>query len=293
MVVTVRYILVFGCREICEIDGRLSPISEHTSLMQKLDHETRKAQGRPPFECIALLLQGGGALGAYQAGVYQALSEAQLQPDWVAGISIGAINAALIAGNPPEARVEKLRTFWELVSEDPVWGTRLKPYRHDRPAATSAHEPHDRDDCDEHVYWSTEGPAAEHAEELRSLWLTAFWTILSSTWLSDPAVPCRPRGERGAWACEPDECGSCASMQGAAGILQALRPMIPWLQPAGTLEATSYYDTADAQDDARALDRFRSDQRRRNALQRWRRERRHRQLRLFRQHDPTRLGRST
>jgi predicted acylesterase/phospholipase RssA len=52
-------------------------------------------------ECIALLLQGGGALGAYQAGVYQALSEARLQPNWVAGISIGAINAAFIAGNAP------------------------------------------------------------------------------------------------------------------------------------------------------------------------------------------------
>ena len=61
------------------------------------------------FECIALLLQGGGALGAYQAGVYQALSEARLQPDWVAGISIGAINAALIAGNAPVNRVARLR----------------------------------------------------------------------------------------------------------------------------------------------------------------------------------------
>ncbi len=50
---------------------------------------------RPPFECIALLLQGGGALGAYQAGVYQALMEADLHPDWVAGISIGAINSAI------------------------------------------------------------------------------------------------------------------------------------------------------------------------------------------------------
>src|SRR6267154_3766870 len=77
---------------------------------------THKMQPRPPFECIALLLQGGGALGAYQAGVYQALSEAHLYPDWVAGISIGAINSALIAGNPPEARLEKLRTFWERVS---------------------------------------------------------------------------------------------------------------------------------------------------------------------------------
>ena len=71
---------------------------------------------RPPFDCVALLLQGGGALGAYQAGVYEALAEARLQPDWVAGISIGAINSALIAGNPPETRVDSLRRFWELVS---------------------------------------------------------------------------------------------------------------------------------------------------------------------------------
>lgn len=71
---------------------------------------------RPPFECVALLLQGGGALGAYQGGVYQALSEAGLQPDWVAGISIGAINCALIAGNAPENRVAALRTFWELIT---------------------------------------------------------------------------------------------------------------------------------------------------------------------------------
>jgi predicted acylesterase/phospholipase RssA len=61
------------------------------------------------FEQTVLLLQGGGALGAYQAGVYQALAEANLHPDWVAGISIGAVNAALIAGNPAEKRVEKLR----------------------------------------------------------------------------------------------------------------------------------------------------------------------------------------
>ncbi len=72
---------------------------------------------RPDFECIALLLQGGGALGAYQAGVYQALAEADLQPDWIAGISIGAINAALIAGNPPAKRVDRLRQFWEEVSQ--------------------------------------------------------------------------------------------------------------------------------------------------------------------------------
>ena len=75
---------------------------------------------RPDFERIALLLQGGGALGSYQAGAYQALAEANLHPDWVAGISIGAINSALIAGNPPEKRVEKLRAFWETVTAPPL-----------------------------------------------------------------------------------------------------------------------------------------------------------------------------
>jgi NTE family protein len=80
----------------------------------------RRFDKRPPFECVALLLQGGGALGAYQAGVYEALAEANLQPDWVAGISIGAINAALIAGNPPEKRVERLREFWEEITGNPT-----------------------------------------------------------------------------------------------------------------------------------------------------------------------------
>ena len=80
--------------------------------VRKTHHQTE----RPQFESIALVLQGGGALGAFQGGVYQALAEANLTPDWVAGISIGAINAALIAGNPPEARVDKLRAFWEYVT---------------------------------------------------------------------------------------------------------------------------------------------------------------------------------
>jgi hypothetical protein len=91
-------------------------MTEQASKAQNTSRKTHAEQGRPPFECIALLLQGGGALGAYQAGVYQALSEAQLYPDWVAGISIGAINAALIAGNSPETRLEKLRQFWECVT---------------------------------------------------------------------------------------------------------------------------------------------------------------------------------
>src|SRR5580704_8947132 len=71
-----------------------------------------------PFECVALVLQGGGALGAYQAGVYEALSEAGIQPDWIAAISIGAINAAIIAGNPPNSRVDRLREFWTQVTLD-------------------------------------------------------------------------------------------------------------------------------------------------------------------------------
>jgi NTE family protein len=71
----------------------------------------------PPFDCVALLLQGGGALGAYQAGVYQAMAEADLHPNWVAGISIGAINAGIIAGNHPGERVKKLREFWELITD--------------------------------------------------------------------------------------------------------------------------------------------------------------------------------
>ena len=74
--------------------------------------------GAATGEKIVLVLQGGGALGAYQAGAYQGLAEAGLEPDWIAGISIGAINAAIIAGNPPERRVGRLREFWHLVSSE-------------------------------------------------------------------------------------------------------------------------------------------------------------------------------
>jgi len=63
-----------------------------------------------------LVLQGGGALGAYQAGVYEVLAARGMTPRWIAGISIGAINAAIIAGNPPQRRVERLRRFWETVT---------------------------------------------------------------------------------------------------------------------------------------------------------------------------------
>jgi hypothetical protein len=65
---------------------------------------------------VALVPQGGGALGSYQAGVYEALSTSQYLPDWIAGISIGAINAAIIAGNAPDKRVERLTAFWEGIT---------------------------------------------------------------------------------------------------------------------------------------------------------------------------------
>src|SRR5262249_43550753 len=76
-----------------------------------------------PERCqrIALVLQGGGALGAYQAGVYQALHEAEIEPDWVSGVSIGAINSAIIAGNPRDQRLPALRKFWERITERKVW----------------------------------------------------------------------------------------------------------------------------------------------------------------------------
>ncbi len=79
-----------------------------------------KKKGHSPLgirhEHSVLVLQGGGALGAYQAGVYEGMAEHRFAPDWVAGVSIGAINAALIAGNPPQRRLERLREFWERVS---------------------------------------------------------------------------------------------------------------------------------------------------------------------------------
>lgn len=68
---------------------------------------------------IVLVFQGGGALGAYQAGVYEAMQEAGLEPDWVIGTSIGAINAGLIAGNRPGKRLARLQEFWRRVQHGP------------------------------------------------------------------------------------------------------------------------------------------------------------------------------
>ena len=70
---------------------------------------------------VVLVLQGGGALGSYQAGVYQALHEAGVEPDWIIGTSIGAINASLIAGNEPARRLERLKEFWKRMEQRPAW----------------------------------------------------------------------------------------------------------------------------------------------------------------------------
>jgi NTE family protein len=84
---------------------------------------------RPPSydKKIGLVLQGGGALGSYQAGVYEALASSEYVPDWVAGISIGAINAAIIAGNAPRNRVKRLRSFWdEVTAHTSLWPSALR-----------------------------------------------------------------------------------------------------------------------------------------------------------------------
>jgi NTE family protein len=87
---------------------------------------------RRTYDHEILLLQGGGALGAYQCGVYEGLAEVSVTPTWFVGISIGAVNSAILAGNPPERRVERLRTFWDRASafstfEPPAWMEPLRP----------------------------------------------------------------------------------------------------------------------------------------------------------------------
>ncbi|HEY1505633.1 MAG TPA: patatin-like phospholipase family protein [Stellaceae bacterium] len=83
--------------------------------------ERRAADFSARYDRVALVFQGGGALGAYQAGVYHALSEAGCEPNWVSGVSIGAINASIIGGNKPEDRLPRLRQFWDLVSGRKIW----------------------------------------------------------------------------------------------------------------------------------------------------------------------------
>ena len=151
------------------------------SLGKPLLAQKHRIRPRPPFECVALVLQGGGALGSYQAGVYEALFEANLQPDWVAGISIGAINAAIIAGNAPEKGVKMLRGFWDSIT-----------------AAPPNH------------WWNGWLPGLARGEAARSL-----------------------LNQMNAWY---------AIVGGAPGFFE-LRVPAPWLQPPGSLEATSFYET--------------------------------------------------
>jgi NTE family protein len=140
-----------------------------------------KANHRLPFECVALLLQGGGALGAYQGGVYEALAEADIHPNWIAGISIGAINAAIIAGNPPNSRVDRLREFWMQVTSSAPGDWSRNPF-----------------------------VDLARGEDARNL-------------LNQMSA-------------------NLAAVFGAAGFFSA-RPVMPWLQPGGSLGATSFYDT--------------------------------------------------
>jgi NTE family protein len=101
--------------------------------------ETARDRGQ-----ITLVLQGGGALGAYQGGVYQAMHERGMEPDWIIGTSIGAVNAALIAGNVPEKRVEALRAFWHRVEQNAsagaanalVWAFPANPFAAPETVAT-------------------------------------------------------------------------------------------------------------------------------------------------------------
>src|SRR5690349_160054 len=91
-----------------------------------MDHTPPDGASTPASARRVLVLQGGGALGSYQAGAFQALCRAGFEPEWVAGISIGAINAAIIAGNDNDKRVDRLKEFWELVSSPVPWNPVVK-----------------------------------------------------------------------------------------------------------------------------------------------------------------------
>lgn len=98
-----------------------------------------RRRAKPQYDCVILVLQGGGALGAYQGGVFEGMVEAGYAPDWITGISIGAINGALIAGNRPEQRIERLRAFWDRVSSGVAIAPRpSNPWHHSFTQASAA-----------------------------------------------------------------------------------------------------------------------------------------------------------
>ena len=193
----------------------------------------RRVSERLPFDRIALLLQGGGALGAYQGGVYQGLAEAGIAPDWIAGISIGAINAAIIAGNAPETRVEKLRAFWEEITANPLWNGPLAGIADALGGEADASAAKPLPPSHAHPGW----PSADDYAELWSSGLKGAMSAFAGLQkLYEP---------RGAAARRVETQGNAllAASFGAPGFFTP-RPLSPWLEPAGTLQATSYYDTA-------------------------------------------------
>src|SRR3974390_1240768 len=95
----------------------LDVLNREVPLAEQEKPTAEKTPGAKSLQ-VVLVFQGGGALGAYQAGVYQALHEAHIEPDWVIGTSIGAINAGLIAGNRPEERLDRLGDFWARVTQN-------------------------------------------------------------------------------------------------------------------------------------------------------------------------------
>src|SRR5262249_1809335 len=107
------------------MDGAIRVGSNHRrATMSGASNLTRTRRAYDPHlgpGQIVLVFQGGGALGAYQAGVYQALHEAGIEPDWIIGTSIGAINASLIAGNAPGRRLARLKEFWDRMAHKMIW----------------------------------------------------------------------------------------------------------------------------------------------------------------------------
>jgi NTE family protein len=102
-------------RQLRARKGKIMKTRRSSARRPRVSHSSHAADSHR-HEHTVLVLQGGGALGSYQAGVFEGISTAGYEPDWVTGVSIGAINATLIAGNPPERRVERLREFWDRVS---------------------------------------------------------------------------------------------------------------------------------------------------------------------------------
>jgi NTE family protein len=109
-------------RRGCDEEGEMLEVSSASHRTHQPQQAPMVVQPSREARQIVLVFQGGGALGAYQAGVYQALHESGVEPDWIIGTSIGAINASLIAGNEPQNRLERLQEFWRRMQRKEFWG---------------------------------------------------------------------------------------------------------------------------------------------------------------------------